>query len=64
MSPEEPGIPAWLASRFDLAEGLAIITLSLDRDFGFRPGQNATLWLTHRGRTVPRPYSIASSPSQ
>ncbi len=64
MSPKEPRIPAWLVSRVDLADGLAVITLSLDRDFSFRPGQNATLWLTHRGKTVPRPYSIASSPSQ
>ncbi len=64
MSPSEPRIPASLESRFDLADGLAIITLSLDRDFRFKPGQNATLWLTHRGKTIPRPYSIASSPSQ
>ncbi len=64
MSPREPRAPASLVSRVDLADGLAIITLSLDRDFTFRPGQNATLWLTHRGQTIPRPYSIASSPSQ
>ena len=57
-------IPARLVSRVDLADGLAIITVSLDRDFLFRPGQHATLWLTHRGKTIPRPYSIASSPSQ
>jgi ferredoxin/flavodoxin---NADP+ reductase len=28
----------------------------------FSPGQYATLWLKHGDRTVPRPYSIASSP--
>lgn len=64
MSPKEPRIPASLESRVDLADGLAIITVSLDRDFCFQPGQNATLWLTHHSKTIPRPYSIASSPSQ
>lgn len=57
-------IPVLSLSRVDLADGLATITLSLERDFPFQPGQHATLWLTHRGRTIPRPYSVASSPRQ
>jgi ferredoxin-NADP reductase len=57
-------IPARLVSRVDLADGLAIITVSVARDFLFQPGQHVTLWLTHRRKTIPRPYSIASSPSQ
>ncbi len=64
MSPKEPMIPARLSSRIDVAEGLAVITISLAQDFLFRPGQHATLWLTHHGKTIPRPYSIASSPSR
>jgi NAD(P)H-flavin reductase len=64
MGPENPMIPVLAVSRLDLADGLAIVTLSLDRDFLFEPGQHATLWLTHRGRTIPRPYSVASSPRQ
>ena len=36
---------------------------SLERDFHFVPGQYATFWLTH-GKTLARPYSIASSPSE
>lgn len=64
MSQTEPMIPARLVSKVDLADGLAIITILLDRELPFRPGQHVTLWLTHRRRTIPRPYSIASSPSQ
>jgi ferredoxin--NADP+ reductase len=63
MSPKEPIIPAGLLSRVGLADGLAVLTISLERDFLFRPGQHATLWLTHHGITIPRPYSIASSPN-
>ncbi len=57
-------IPAHLSSRIDVAEGLAVITISLAQDFLFRPGQHATLWLNHRGKTIARPYSIASSPNR
>ena len=63
MSPKEPIIPARLMSRVGLADGLAVLTVLLERDFLFRPGQHATLWLTHHGITIPRPYSIASSPN-
>jgi len=52
-----------LESRRDVAEGLAIFRVRLDEDFLFTPGQYATLWLTHAGKTIPRPYSIASPPS-
>jgi ferredoxin/flavodoxin---NADP+ reductase len=55
-------IPARLDSRIELSDGLAIFRFSLERDFSFIPGQYATLWLTHRGKTLGRPYSIASSP--
>lgn len=57
-------VAARLEAKRDLAEGLAIFRIHLDDDFLFKPGQYATLWLTHRGKTVPRPYSIASPPSQ
>ncbi len=54
-------IPARLNSRIEVSDGLAIFRFSLERDFSFIPGQYATLWLTHRGKTLGRPYSIASS---
>ena len=57
-------IPAQLHSRIELSGGLAIFRFVLDRDFVFSPGQYATLWLAHRGKTLARPYSIASSPSE
>ena len=56
-------IPGRLDAKFDVAEGLAIFRFALSEDFHFDPGQYATLWLTHRGKTLPRPYSIASPPS-
>lgn len=59
-----PSFPARLEAKRDLAEGLAIFRIHLDDDFLFKPGQYATLWLTHSGHTIPRPYSIASPPSQ
>jgi ferredoxin--NADP+ reductase len=59
----QPGIRARLETRRDVAEGLAVFRIHLDADFTFMPGQYATLWLTHGGRTIPRPYSIASAPS-
>jgi NAD(P)H-flavin reductase len=64
MTPHEPRIAARLESKEDVSEGLSIFRFSLNNDFHFRPGQYATLWLTHKGKTVPRPYSIASAPSQ
>lgn len=64
MTPRESRTAASLVSRVDLADGLAIVTVSLDRDFRFQAGQYATLWLSHRGKTIARPYSIASTPSQ
>ncbi len=57
-------IPAYLQARHELSDGLAIFRFELAREFCFKPGQYATLWLTHRGKTTPRPYSIASSPSE
>ncbi|PYU94767.1 MAG: hypothetical protein DMG08_06685 [Acidobacteria bacterium] len=57
-------IPARLEKKIDLAEGLAIFRLIFDQDFRFAPGQYATVWLTHKGKTTPRPYSIASSPAE
>lgn len=56
-------IPARLESKTDLSRGLSIFRVALEEDFVFQPGQYATLWLTHQGKTTPRPYSIASSPS-
>jgi ferredoxin-NADP reductase len=58
------GIRAELDTRIDLATGLSIFRFALQREFYFQPGQYATLWLTHHGDTIPRPYSIASSPSE
>src|SRR4029453_9390646 len=58
------GIRAELDTRIDLATGLSIFRFALQREFFFQPGQYATLWLTHRGETTARPYSIASSPSE
>ena len=57
-------IPARLKARFEPAEGLAIFRFALEREFHFRPGQYATLRLTHEGKTIQRPYSIASSPTR
>lgn len=64
MPMHDPKIPAQLESRIELSEALAIFRFTLERDFHFIPGQYATLWLTHRGRTIARPYTIASSPSE
>jgi ferredoxin/flavodoxin---NADP+ reductase len=55
-------IPAHLEEKIELSQGLAIFRFALSRDFVFKPGQYATMWLTHHGKTIPRPYSIASSP--
>ncbi len=60
----DPKIPAHLQVKRDLSDGLAIFRFELDRELHFRAGQYATLWLTHEGKTTPRPYSIASSPSE
>ncbi len=64
MSVHEARIPAQLESKQDISDGLSIFRFSLAREFQFKPGQYATLWLTHRGKTIPRPYSIVSSPSE
>ncbi len=60
----ETKIPVHLESRTELSDGLAIIRFALERDFFFEPGQYATLWLTHGGKTFGRPYTMASSPSE
>lgn len=64
MSTHDSRIPATLESRFEVSDGLAVFRFSLERDFHFVPGQYATFWLTHGGKTLARPYSIASSPSE
>lgn len=64
MTSHEHRIAARLESKIEIAEGLAILRFALSEDFHFKPGQYATLWLTHRGKTLPRPYSIASSPCE
>ncbi len=64
MIKQERRIAANLESKTEIAEGLAIFRFALAEEFHFKPGQYATLWLTHRGKTLPRPYSIASSPSE
>jgi NAD(P)H-flavin reductase len=63
MNPDSK-IPAHLESRIEVSDGLAIFRFALDRQFMFEAGQYATLWLTHGGETLARPYSIASSPSE
>ncbi len=63
-STKDSKIPAHMEKKTDLAQGLAIFRIVFDEDFSFTPGQYATIWLTHKGKTVPRPYSIASSPSE
>jgi ferredoxin/flavodoxin---NADP+ reductase len=60
----ETKIPAQLESRIEMSDGLGIFRFALDRDFFFEPGQYATLWLAHRGKTLVRPYTIASPPSE
>jgi CDP-4-dehydro-6-deoxyglucose reductase len=57
-------IPARLESRLEVSDGLAVFRFALEREFHFEPGQYATLWLTHGGKTLARPYTIASSPSE
>ena len=64
MSLHDPRIKARLESKYDVAEGLSVFRFALEREFRFIPGQYATLWLTHKGKTTPRPYSIVSSPSE
>ncbi len=64
MTATEPRIHAQLQMKRDLSEGLAIFRFELAQAFSFKPGQYATLWLTHHGKTTPRPYSIASSPAE
>jgi NAD(P)H-flavin reductase len=61
---QELKIPAHLESRIEISDGLAIFRFGLERDFLFQSGQYATLWLTHEGKTLARPYSIVSSPSE
>jgi ferredoxin--NADP+ reductase len=63
-SVQELKIPAHLLSRVEVSDGLAIFRFELERDFVFEPGQYATLWLTHDGKMLARPYSIVSSPSE
>ena len=58
------GFPARLDRKIDIAQGLAVFRIVFDQDFIFNSGQYATVWLTHKGETVPRPYSISSSPSE
>jgi NAD(P)H-flavin reductase len=60
----ETKVPAQLESRIELSDGLAILRFALECDFFFHPGQYATLWLTHKGTTLARPYTVASSPSE
>jgi len=57
-------IPAHLESRIEISDGLAIFRFALERKFSFKPGQYATIWLTHRGKTLARPYTISSSSSE
>jgi len=57
-------ISAHLESRLEVSDGLAIFRSALEREFHFEAGQYATLWLTHGGKTLARPYTIASSPSE
>ncbi len=64
MASSDHRIPAHLQSKHDLVDGLAIFRFELEDSLPFHPGQYATLWLTHQGKTTPRPYSIASSPSE
>jgi len=64
MASSDHRIPAHLQSKRDLDGGLAIFRFELEDHLAFKPGQYATLWLTYRGKTTPRPYSIASSPSE
>jgi NAD(P)H-flavin reductase len=61
---EDSKIPATLKSRIEISDGLAIFRFGLKRDFLFEAGQYATLWVTHAGKALARPYSIVSSPSE
>ena len=67
-STTEQGRPSLTGEPITFSRGLLgfedFRRFTLQRDFHFKPGQYATLWLTHKGKTVPRPYSIASSPAE
>lgn len=63
MSTHDAKIAARLETRIEVSDGLAIFRFKLEREFHFIPGQYATLWFTHKGKTLARPYSIASSPA-
>jgi ferredoxin/flavodoxin---NADP+ reductase len=64
MSMHDGKIAAHLEAKIEVSDGLAIFRFALEHEFRFEPGQYATLWLTHGGETLARPYSIASSPSE
>ncbi len=55
---------ATIMSRRDLATDLWVVRIRPDCELPFRPGQYVTLGLELDGRTVERPYSIASDPAE
>lgn len=57
-------IPTLLETTIQVSKGLTIFRFGLKRELLFEPGQYATLWLTHNGNTLARPYTICSSPSE
>ena len=64
MTVIEPRIRAQLQLKRDISDGLAVFRFALEQEFVFKAGQYATIWLTHQGKMIPRPYSIASAPSE
>lgn len=53
---------ARVTRRVDFGPDLWMFRVRTGGEFGFTPGQYATLALEHAGKLIPRPYSIASSP--
>lgn len=64
MSTHDGKIAARLQTRIEVSDGLAIFRFELEREFHFIPGQYATLWFSYKGKTLARPYSIASNPAE
>lgn len=57
-------VQARIVQRRDHTAELWSIRVEHDGDFGFRPGQYATLAVVHGDRALERPYSIVSAPEE
>ena len=61
---DEKYFRARITKRVDFGPDLWMFRIRTGGEFNFVPGQYATLAVEHEGKLIPRPYSIASSPSE